>query len=91
MLAAPKTVVLVENLQTGWALPEVRGAVAMLQSRGAASVLAPLPWLGCVMQRSCIGATPTPKVRHPRRCASGRVSTQSVLMDEAPPLSRRLR
>lgn len=41
----PRTVVIVENLETGLALPDVSGAVAILRLGNAVSVLGLLPWL----------------------------------------------
>lgn len=48
LLIAPKNIIIVENLETGLALPDIPGTVAFMRLGNAVSLLSRLPWLhGC--------------------------------------------
>lgn len=85
---APETVVIVENLETGLALPELPGAVAVLRLGNAVSVLGLLPWLhdAKVVYWGDIDTHGFAILDRARRAVP---QLQSVLMDEATLLSHR--
>jgi hypothetical protein len=85
---APKTVVIVENLETGLALPDVPGAVAILRLGNAVSVLGLLPWLrdAKVVYWGDIDTHGFAILERARRAVP---QLQSVLMDEATLISHR--
>lgn len=85
---APETVVIVENLETGLALSDVPGAVAILRLGNAVSVLGLLPWLhdAKVVYWGDIDTHGFAILDRARRAVP---QLQSVLMDEATLLSHR--
>lgn len=85
---SPKTVVIVENLETGLALPDKPGAVAILRLGNAVSVLGLLPWLhdAKVVYWGDIDTHGFAILDRARRAVP---QLQSVLMDEVTLLSHR--
>lgn len=86
---APRTVVIVENLETGLALPDVPDAVAIMRLGNAVSVLGLLPWLRAskVVYWGDIDTHGFAILDRARRAVP---QLQSVLMNEETLLSHRL-
>lgn len=88
MPLAPKAVVIVENLETGLALPDVPGVAAIMRLGNAVSALGALPW----MQSADVvywGDIDTHGFAILDRARRAVPHLQSVLMDEATLLSHR--
>lgn len=85
---APKAVVVVENLETGLALPDLPGTVAIMRLGNAVSALGSLPWLP---EQSVIywGDIDTHGFAILDRARRVVPQLRSVLMDEATLLSHR--
>ncbi|MGB3071205.1 MAG: Wadjet anti-phage system protein JetD domain-containing protein [Ottowia sp.] len=85
---SPETVVIVENLETGLALPDLPGTVAIMRLGNAVSVLGLLPWLhdAKVVYWGDIDTHGFAILDRARRAVP---QLQSVLMDEATLLSHR--
>jgi hypothetical protein len=85
---APKAVVIVENLETGLALPDIPGAVVVMRLGNAVSAIGTLPWLqgaGAVYW----GDIDTHGFAILDRARRAVPHLRSVLMDEATLLSHR--
>lgn len=78
----PKSVVIVENLETGLALPDIPGTVAIMRLGNAVSALGSLPWLDGV-KAVYWGDIDTHGFAILDRARRTLPQLQSVLMDEA--------
>ncbi|HET9644580.1 MAG TPA: Wadjet anti-phage system protein JetD domain-containing protein [Burkholderiaceae bacterium] len=85
----PQSAIIVENLETGLALPDVRGAVAIVGLGNAVSALGRLHWLSGV-QAVYWGDIDTHGFAILARARKALPQIRSVLMDEATLLAHRL-
>jgi len=78
---APAAAIIVENLETGLALPDLPGVVALMKLGTAVSVLGVIPWLQGIdaMYWGDIDTHGYAILNHARRAVPG---LRSVLMDE---------
>ena len=85
---APEAAIIIENLETGLALPDIPGAVAVMKLGNAVTALAALPWLAAT-KTVYWGDIDTHGFAILDRARSVLPHLRSVLMDEATLLAHR--
>src|SRR5258708_25019638 len=84
----PRSLVIIENLETGLALPDLAGTVAVIRLGNAVSALEALPWL-CVTNAVYWGDIDTHGFAILNRARRVLPQLRSVLMDEVTLMSHR--